>query len=430
MARIVDHQTKFVSSLLGGPAHYTDEQIHRMHRHLDIGGRHFDRLKEILAETLEDHDFAPRTSGLWSPPSRKGGTSWWSEPMSIAAINEQLLRAIGVGVALLDLGDLRFRFHNDTFAEWFGTAETGRPLSDLFPDLDLGVLREALAQDGRYNAEVTFRPRRRTMTVALAFNRALDGTHPIAVLVCQNITRIKELESMIDSYSMMVERNTREIKREKEQVETAAPQHDAPVGLRGIPHLRRRHAAALPQVSVLSLDFSGFLGLTRDARSRRARQRAQRHLHRLRPDRQQFGCERIKTVGDVYITMAGVPDRTDDHAANVANAALRFLRYLGQRNATHPVRWSCRIGLASGSVIGSVVGVQKYLYDVFGPAVFRAARLRHQARPMSILAGPEILTSLGDGFRSVPEGEADLGDEVREAIYSLEPAPRSDAAFA
>jgi hemoglobin len=59
MARIVDHQTKFVSSLLGGPAHYTDDQIHRMHRHLDIGGRHFDRLKEILAETLEDHDFAP-----------------------------------------------------------------------------------------------------------------------------------------------------------------------------------------------------------------------------------------------------------------------------------------------------------------------------------------------------------------------------------
>ena len=138
--------------------------------------------------------------------------------MSIEAINEQLLRAIGVGVALLDLDGLRFRFHNDTFAEWFGAAEPGRPLSDLFPDLDLAALRAALTGDGRYSAEVTFRPRRRTMTVAMAFNRALDGSQPIAVLVCQNITRIKELESMIDSYSMMVERNTREIKREKEQV--------------------------------------------------------------------------------------------------------------------------------------------------------------------------------------------------------------------
>jgi class 3 adenylate cyclase len=85
--------------------------------------------------------------------------------------------------------------------------------------------------------------------------------------------------------------------------------------------------------------------------------------------------------------------------------------------------------LASGSVIGSVVGVQKYLYDVFGPAVFRATRLRQLARPMSIMAGPEVLEGLRDGFRQVPEGEADLGDDVRETIFSLEPAPRSDAAF-
>jgi hypothetical protein len=43
--------------------------------------------------------------------------------MSIEAINEQLLRAIGVGVALIDLPDLRFRFHDDTFAEWFGAPD-------------------------------------------------------------------------------------------------------------------------------------------------------------------------------------------------------------------------------------------------------------------------------------------------------------------
>jgi hemoglobin len=57
MARIVDHQTKFVSSLLGGPAHFSDDQIRRMHGHLEIGARHFDRLKTILAETLADHGF-------------------------------------------------------------------------------------------------------------------------------------------------------------------------------------------------------------------------------------------------------------------------------------------------------------------------------------------------------------------------------------
>jgi hemoglobin len=55
MTRIVDHQTKFISSLLGGPASFSDEQIQRMHQHLSISQSHFDRLRDILAATLADH---------------------------------------------------------------------------------------------------------------------------------------------------------------------------------------------------------------------------------------------------------------------------------------------------------------------------------------------------------------------------------------
>ena len=55
MRRIVDHQTKFVSSLMGGPASFTDEQIRRTHDHLAITSAHFDRLSDLLSETLRDH---------------------------------------------------------------------------------------------------------------------------------------------------------------------------------------------------------------------------------------------------------------------------------------------------------------------------------------------------------------------------------------
>jgi hemoglobin len=58
MGRIVDHQTKFIAMLLGGPAHYTDEQITRVHSHLVIGEGHFDKLEALLAETLADHGMA------------------------------------------------------------------------------------------------------------------------------------------------------------------------------------------------------------------------------------------------------------------------------------------------------------------------------------------------------------------------------------
>lgn len=58
MGRIVDHQTKFIASILGGPASFTDEQIRQLHRHLSITDTHFDELKRMLSETLSDHGFA------------------------------------------------------------------------------------------------------------------------------------------------------------------------------------------------------------------------------------------------------------------------------------------------------------------------------------------------------------------------------------
>jgi hemoglobin len=57
MARMVDHQTKFVASLLGGPAAYTDSQLQRLHAQLAITDLHFDELKAVLRGTLRSHNF-------------------------------------------------------------------------------------------------------------------------------------------------------------------------------------------------------------------------------------------------------------------------------------------------------------------------------------------------------------------------------------
>lgn len=57
MSKMVDHQTKFIASLLGGPASYTDIQLHQLHARLDIKDHHFDELKVILEETLIGHGF-------------------------------------------------------------------------------------------------------------------------------------------------------------------------------------------------------------------------------------------------------------------------------------------------------------------------------------------------------------------------------------
>ena len=57
MKRLIDHQTKFIAYLLGGPADYTGERLQQLHSHLKINGTDFDEMKEILDGTLSDHGF-------------------------------------------------------------------------------------------------------------------------------------------------------------------------------------------------------------------------------------------------------------------------------------------------------------------------------------------------------------------------------------
>ena len=56
MSKLVDHQTKFIASVMGGPAAYTDEALHRLHSHLKIDQEQFEEMTALLEETLEDFD--------------------------------------------------------------------------------------------------------------------------------------------------------------------------------------------------------------------------------------------------------------------------------------------------------------------------------------------------------------------------------------
>ena len=54
--RLIDHQTKFIASIMGGPASFSDEHLQRAHKHLGIGQEDFALLAELMRETLEDFD--------------------------------------------------------------------------------------------------------------------------------------------------------------------------------------------------------------------------------------------------------------------------------------------------------------------------------------------------------------------------------------
>ena len=56
MSKLIDHQTKFFATLLGGPVSYTDEQLRKLHTSMGIQDHHFDVILDLVQETLEDHD--------------------------------------------------------------------------------------------------------------------------------------------------------------------------------------------------------------------------------------------------------------------------------------------------------------------------------------------------------------------------------------
>nr|MBC8342358.1 adenylate/guanylate cyclase domain-containing protein [Bacteroidota bacterium] len=97
-----------------------------------------------------------------------------------------------------------------------------------------------------------------------------------------------------------------------------------------------------------------------------------------------YSCERIKTIGDAYMSVCGMPEPNENHAHNMVNAALEVCEYLRKRNETSKVSWRIRIGLNSGKVVGGIVGVRKYIYDVFGDTINTASRMESNSEPMKI----------------------------------------------
>ncbi len=95
-------------------------------------------------------------------------------------------------------------------------------------------------------------------------------------------------------------------------------------------------------------------------------------------------CERIKTIGDAYLCVCGMPEKNPNHAVNIVKSAIEIIQYLSERNQHTNIEWKIRIGIHTGKVVGGVVGVKKYIYDVFGDTINTASRMESNSEPMRI----------------------------------------------
>lgn len=90
---------------------------------------------------------------------------------------------------------------------------------------------------------------------------------------------------------------------------------------------------------------------------------------------QKYGIEKIKTIGDAYMAVSGLPVPRDDHAEAMARMAIGMLEAVKEYNQRHNASLSLRIGMHSGPVVAGVIGVHKFIYDLWGDTVNTAARM-------------------------------------------------------
>ncbi len=112
-------------------------------------------------------------------------------------------------------------------------------------------------------------------------------------------------------------------------------------------------------------------------------------------------CERIKTIGDAYLAVCGMPISNPNHAENIVNAADEIVDYLDKRNKNSELQWEIRVGIHSGKVVGGVVGVKKYIYDVFGDTINTASRVESNSEPMRINVSENTYSLVLDKFEFI-----------------------------
>ena len=130
------------------------------------------------------------------------------------------------------------------------------------------------------------------------------------------------------------------------------------------------------------------------------------------------GLEKIKTSGDAYMVVSGVPRPRPDHLEALADLALHIADTVAGLTDSRGRAVPLRIGLASGPLVAGVVGSQRFFYDVWGDAVNVASRMEYTAAVGRIQVPQPVYERLSNRFVFEERGDVDVkGKGVMHTWY-------------
>ena len=154
--------------------------------------------------------------------------------------------------------------------------------------------------------------------------------------------------------------------------------------------------------TVLFSDIVGFTALSEKLTPAELVARLNRIFSAFDDLAEKHGLEKIKTIGDAYMVAGGFPEERAGHAGHVAGMALDMLTALEACNQKEDQAVSIRIGMHTGPAVAGVIGIKKFVYDVWGDTVNTASRMESSGLPGRIQISQQTAALL-DGEFAVEE---------------------------
>ena len=134
---------------------------------------------------------------------------------------------------------------------------------------------------------------------------------------------------------------------------------------------------------------------------------------------EKYGLEKIKTIGDAYMVASGIPVARDDHVKIMAELALDMKTEIQKFNEQNSYSFQLRIGIHTGEAVAGVIGVKKFIYDLWGDTVNTASRMESTGVPGEIQVSEITHKLLKDTFIFEERGEIEVKGKGLMKTYFL-----------